>query len=374
MALQLKPVKSLHVTMSEAHRLKAANSDSIDPVAEAVPPPADEAKKSRPRPSTSLTSAGTSAAPAEKPKPQVGAKPTAAEVAAESIESVFDARDKFSKLESRVALSAFGFIVFVLSAAWFSWDEQYSIVGDADSAYNYGLVGGLMMLVILIYALRKRARNMRQLGDIRYWYYFHFILGIVGPVLIILHTSFDIRSINGGVALFAMLFVVFSGFIGRYIYTRASYGLRTHEQDMQVVQQHMADGVLHTKVPALKSIETRVKEFTDLALEPPASVDTVVRNIFSMGARARWQYLKINRDLTRIMHNMARSENWTSSSLKAHLTEERRLIRAHMLVAANIGRFQAFEKLAGRWRLLHVPLLYLLVLSGLAHVLAVHMY
>ena len=368
MTLQLKPVKTMRVTLSEAHRTNAANADSVDPIVEARKPSGDEAAK----PHSRQAAPAADAKPEGKSKQHSGSKAAAA--AAEGIESVFDARDKFSKLESRVALSAFGFIVLVLSAAWFSWDEQYSIVGDADSAYNYGLVGGLMMIVILIYALRKRARSMRQMGDIRYWYYFHFILGVVGPVLIILHTSFDIRSINGGVALFAMLLVVFSGFIGRYIYTRASYGLRSYEQDMQVVQQHMADGVMHNKIPALKSIETRVKAFTDIALEAPGSIDAVVRNVFSMGVRARWHYRKINRDLTRIMQNLARSEKWTSTALKTQLAEERRLIRAHMLAAGNIGKFQAFEKLAGRWRLLHVPLLYLLVLSGLAHVLAVHMY
>ncbi len=74
------------------------------------------------------------------------------------------------------------------------------------------------------------------------------------------------------------------------------------------------------------------------------------------------------------MKNMARNERWSVGELKIRLTEERRLIRIHLIAAANIGKFQAFEKLAGRWRLLHIPLLYVLVLSGLAHVLAVHMY
>lgn len=370
MALQLKPVKTLHVTMSAAHREKAANSDSMSPMAKESKALVEGIRQPPSRSADSSPGVRGDGKASASPAP----KPSGIAAAAAGVESVFDSSDRFSKLESRVALSAFGFIVFVLSAAWFSWDEQYSIVGDADSAYNYGLVGGIMMLVILLYALRKRARGMRQMGDIRYWYYFHFILGIVGPVLIILHTSFDARSINGTVALFAMLLVVFSGFIGRYIYTRASYGLRTHELDLRTVQDHLAEGVLHNKLPALKNIETRVKAFTDIALEAPGSLDVVVRNIFSMGVRARWHYRALNRDLTRIMKNLARAEKWPAPALKTKLANERRLIHAHMMTAANIGKFQAFEKLAGRWRLLHVPLLYLLVLSGLAHVLAVHMY
>jgi hypothetical protein len=289
-------------------------------------------------------------------------------------ESVFDDRERFSRAESRVALSAFGFIVLVLAAAWFSWDEQYSIVGDADTAYNYGLVGGLMMLVILIYAARKRVRSMRTFGDIRYWYYFHFILGVVGPVLIILHTSFDIRSINGGVALFAMLFVVFSGFIGRYIYARASYGLRSYVQDLKDVQSHIAEGVLHSKLPALKQVESKIKAFTEQAMRAPGGIDEVLKIVFVLKLKARATYMQINGEVTRVMTSLARTEAWPEATLKSRLAEERRLIHVHLMTAANIGRFQAFEKLASRWRILHIPLLYLLVLAGLAHVLAVHMY
>ena len=359
MALRLKQLKTFRVTVPEAHRVQAANADTLEPArpdaAAPAPAPAPAARAEKPE---------RSAAPPRSDKPATNA----------SVESVFDASDQFSKMESRVALSAFGFIVFVLTAAWFSWDEQYSIVGDADSAYNYGLVGGIMMLVILVYALRKRLRSLSRLGDIRYWYYFHFILGIVGPVLIILHTSFGIRSINGGVALFAMLIVVFSGFIGRYIYTRASYGLRTHEQDLQVMQKHISDGVLQSKLPALQLVESHIKEFTDHALRAPGGVDDIVKGIFTMRLQASFVYRRINTELTRTMISLARAERWSVSDLKAHLVQERILLRGHLTAAAKIGKFQAFEKLAGRWRLLHVPLLYLLVLSGLAHVLAVHMY
>lgn len=349
MTLRLKQLKMYRITIPDSQRVQSANEAYFD----VVKAPASASTESKSDPGRKRK---------EVPPPPSGE------------ESFFDDRERFSKMESRVALSAFAFIVFVLTAAWFSWDEQYSIVGDADAAYNYGLVGGLMMLVILIYAARKRIQAMRRFGDIRYWYYFHFILGVVGPVLIILHTSFDIRSINGGVALFAMLFVVFSGFIGRYIYTRASYGLRTHEDDLKKVQGHIAHGVLHSKLPAFKQVEAEIKTFTDHALTAPKGIEEVLKNIFSMRVQAFLKMREIDQRMTRVMSNLAKNERWTKDILRARLQEERRLIRAHLFAAANIGRFQAFEKLAGRWRILHVPLLYLLLLSGLAHVLAVHMY
>ena len=139
-ALRLMQLKTLRVTIPEAQRMRAANADTLEPLDAAAPDLHAKLKS-----------------PATAPRSEkAGNNP--------SVESVFDASNQLSKMEARVALSAFGFIVFVLAAAWFSWDEQYSIVGDAEAAYNYGLVGGSMMLIILVYALRKRVRALSRMA------------------------------------------------------------------------------------------------------------------------------------------------------------------------------------------------------------------
>jgi hypothetical protein len=145
-------------------------------------------------------------------------------------------------------------------------------------------------------------------------------------------------------------------------------------QNLKEVQSHIAEGVMHSKLPAFKQVESRIKAFTEQAMQVPGGIDEVLKTVFVLKLKAQTAYMQINRDVTRVMTNLARTEGWPETTLKSRLTEERRLINAHLTAAANIGRFQAFEKLASRWRILHVPLLYLLVLSGLAHVLAVHMY
>ncbi len=289
-------------------------------------------------------------------------------------DAMFEAKNKFSKIESKIALSAFAFIVFALAASWMAWDKDYAIVGNADVAYNYGLVGGLMMSVILIYALRKRSRLLRRMGDIKYWYYFHFIFGVVGPVLIVLHTSFGIRSINGGVALFAMFSIVFSGFIGRYIYTRVSYGLRAVEQDLKVVATQLDKGVLSYQIPPFKSIELQLREFSKNSLSAPRGfIGTILRIVF-IKHRAKLVYASTSQGMASVLRTIAIKEKWTKSDYRQRVKKEKILIQGHLNAVSSIASSRAFEKLAARWRLLHVPILYVLVLSGLAHVLAVHMY
>ena len=273
---------------------------------------------------------------------------------------LFEVKNRFSKLESRIALSAFAFIVFALSASWMAWDKDYAIVGNAETAYNYGLVGGLMMLAILLYALRKRFKKMRSAGDIKYWYYFHFIFGVIGPVLIILHTSFEIRSINAGFALFAMIGVVFSGFVGRYIYTRASYGLRSVERDLQIVSRQLKVGVLSSNYGSMEPVEKQIRQFTKMALSAPSNYVNMVNRALFIKNKARLFYASVTHVMASHMRSVAIKQRWTKAMYKECVIKEKKLIQAHLASVAGIASARAYEKLASKWRLLHVPILYLL--------------
>ena len=82
-----------------------------------------------------------------------------------------------------------------------------------------GILGFLLMLMTeTLYSLRKRARSARW-GRMAGWLQFHIFTGIVGPFMVLLHTSWKFNGL-AGVTLLLTGVIVFSGFIGRYIYTR----------------------------------------------------------------------------------------------------------------------------------------------------------
>ena len=64
--------------------------------------------------------------------------------------------------------------------------ENY-ITPESGLGYALGITGGVMMLIMLLYSLRKRAKSMREWGPIRYWFKTHMILGVLGPILILFH-------------------------------------------------------------------------------------------------------------------------------------------------------------------------------------------
>ena len=82
-----------------------------------------------------------------------------------------------------------------------------------------GIIGFILMLMTeILYSLRKRTRSASW-GKMSSWLQFHIFTGLVGPYMVLLHTSWKFNGLAGVTTLFTLIIVV-SGFIGRYIYTR----------------------------------------------------------------------------------------------------------------------------------------------------------
>lgn len=85
--------------------------------------------------------------------------------------------------------------------------------------HSLGIVGFLFMLMTeTLYSLRKRTRSVRW-GKMSTWLQLHIYTGLVGPFMVLLHTSWKFNGLAGATTLLTIIIVV-SGFIGRYIFTR----------------------------------------------------------------------------------------------------------------------------------------------------------
>ena len=85
--------------------------------------------------------------------------------------------------------------------------------------HSIGIFGFILMLMTeTLYSLRKRSRSASW-GRMPTWLQFHIITGLVGPYMVLLHSSWKFNGLAGVTTLFTIVIVI-SGFIGRYIYTR----------------------------------------------------------------------------------------------------------------------------------------------------------
>ncbi len=84
--------------------------------------------------------------------------------------------------------------------------------------HSLGVVGFVLMLMTeILYSLRKRYTFARW-GKLQHWLSFHIFTGLVGPYLVLLHSSWKFNGLAGVLMLMTVIIVI-SGFVGRYFYT-----------------------------------------------------------------------------------------------------------------------------------------------------------
>lgn len=92
----------------------------------------------------------------------------------------------------------------------------------------YGYLGAGMMIFMLIYSVRKRFHFLEKLSSLQSMLHFHIFLGIMGPLLIVLHTSFKVQGLVA-VSFWSMVAVALSGFLGRYLYLQIPRNIQGSE-------------------------------------------------------------------------------------------------------------------------------------------------
>lgn len=262
-----------------------------------------------------------------------------------------------------------GAIVAVLAAtlvaAAYVWTAPpYS--ADDDIGYNLGLVGGVLMLMLLPYSLRKRLRSLRGTGSMRMWFLFHIAAGILGPVLVLFHSTFRIGSFNGGVALFSTLLVAASGAVGRFFYRRVHRGLsgsRATLQEMQATLRARSEA-LQPLLCHLPEVAREIAHFSELAAREPRGHGGRLTHFIAIG----WHRMRTTRRIrTALRHTLPETHADEAASLL-------RTVDDTLTAAQRAARFATYERLFSLWHAVHIPFLYLLVLTSVVHVVAVHAY
>lgn len=268
------------------------------------------------------------------------------------------------------------FALAVISiGAWYVGElELYK--ADSPLGYNLGLVGGIAMALLLLYPLRKRARWMRSIVPLKYWFGAHMALGIIGPVLIMYHSNFQFSSKNGTIAFFSMLAVFVSGLVGRVIYRRIHFGLFGRKATLAELKQRlgMNGESIHSRFHKLPKVEIRLQIFEDRATKPSASGLVRFYRAITMRSYARWTRYRCLSHLKRVIKKRGNKKNWPTSERKRRYQLGKEIINSYLEAVTKVAQFGVFERMFSFWHIAHVPLIFLLIVTASIHVLAVHLY
>lgn len=260
--------------------------------------------------------------------------------------------------------SAFGVLIAAaLAIGWFgrgSWPNA-----ESGAGYYLGIIGGLSMLALLLYPMRKHAPFMRNAGSVAFWFRTHMALGLIGPTLILYHANFTLGSINANVALWSMLTVAGSGLVGRIIYAKIHKGLYGVKADLRNLAAEAAAFRVQFKGDLDEALSARFDAVEKGAFGEAAGMGKAATKMMRVAGQARSLHAELRR---RLKKQMRQSEN--AAAYVEHLELCTRYFR-RVEQAAELG---FYERIFSAWHLLHLPLFLLLILTAIIHVVAVHLY
>lgn len=266
-------------------------------------------------------------------------------------------------------------VVVILFLGWNRRGDVY-LSPEEGLGYALGIAGGLMMLSLLLYPLRKHKKWARILGDVRNWFRMHMVLGVVGPLCILYHCNFQLGSLNGNIALFSMLLVASSGLIGRYFYGRVHYGLYGRKADLENLGSDAAAlrGCMKYIFEESPSMQNKLDKLDAKTRNLPHGFLASFIHVIYISILSRWIRLTTAGDLRlaiNAIHAKSRLDRKTLDSLGE---VSRFYLKTYLEATRRVAGFGFYERLFSLWHLLHMPLFVMLLVTGTVHVLAVHMY
>ena len=283
----------------------------------------------------------------------------------------------FGTRQTRLSSTFYGYslTVIAIGVGWLLRD--YGLIDPKDGVgYWLGIIGGSMMLVLILYPLRKRIRALRFLGRTAHWFRVHMILGVVGPVLVLYHSNFQLGSFNSRVALYCMLLVAGSGVIGKYLYSHIHNSLYGGKISLQNLRADLARSLEnnHGLATLLPGLTARLE-----AISAEVQGDSITGSM-SIRASILWTCKKyviwwsLSKSARRELRVRAAASATIARDFQRLKMASSTYIRNFVRVSTRIAQFTLFERLSSLWHVLHMPLFFMMVLSTLIHVLAVHMY
>jgi hypothetical protein len=271
---------------------------------------------------------------------------------------------------SGVASLLFFSVVIALLVKGWNLREHHLIEAEHGIGYLFGIVGGVMMLLLLLYPMRKRIAVLSFFGPIKNIFRLHMIFGVVGPSLILFHSNFQLGALNSNVALVCMLTVAISGLLGRYIYSRIHNGLygsvltvhQLQDESRWRLTQLMEKNYFPQLEQHLRAYDAGAREASSGWLSPVKIPIFAIKSL-AVYWQLSWQIKRAimqevdDKKIRRLLQLR------TSSNLFRYFGAVRR-----------IAEFTFYQRMFALWHVLHLPLFVMMIITGIVHVIAVHMY
>ena len=273
-----------------------------------------------------------------------------------------------------------GFLGLLLAAAaiyvGYKGRASRPLFAEEGLGYALGIIGSLLILTLLMYPLRKRLRFLRILGPVKNWFRVHMILGVVGPIAILYHANFSFGSVNSTAAMISMLLVAGSGLFGRFLYAKVHHGLYGRKANLREllasVKVSTEDaGAAARFVPELMDM---VAEYDRQVLKPPKGIWHSMVLPLKLTFDTRRGYRRIIARVGMHLDLLSRRSPDFAQHRPRLFNACKHFVREHLRGVRRVAAFAAYERLFSLWHKIHLPFFFLLLVTAVIHIIAVHVY
>ena len=271
---------------------------------------------------------------------------------------------------------AFAFaIVTAIGFGWINRAEEH-LTPKEGTGYWLGIAGATMMLMLLLYPLRKRVVALRAVGSVKTWFRLHMMLGVLGPTLILFHANFRLSSANATVATVAMLIVVASGLIGRYLYSRIHMGLYGRKAEARELLEDIAtlEATLGLETGGQKGFIDKLKALEAVLPAPDDGAMAGLAAMMRLQGGAGSATRRLSREVDALIRARADRERWTRRQRREAIADAREHLSLFGATLKKAAALTLYVRLFALWHHLHLPLFAMLIATAILHVIAVHLY
>jgi hypothetical protein len=266
-------------------------------------------------------------------------------------------------------------VVLALGIGWLNRDDN-GLTPVSGVGYWLGIAGSSLMLLLLLYPLRKRIPSLRVIGTVAFWFRAHMILGVLGPVLVLWHSNFRLGSINCSVALVTMLVVAASGTVGRYLHSKIHLGLYGRKAEAQEVLADADElrGFIGADPPVADRMVAQLNAFAQLGTAAPKGVLAGLVLLPMIGWRGAIVRTRMIAHARRVIAVEGKRRGRSEKLQRQQLAGVKDFVTQHIGAAKKAASFAFYERLFRLWHVFHVPLFFLLVIVAIIHVFASHFF
>jgi len=225
--------------------------------------------------------------------------------------------------------------------------------------HGFGVIGSAMMILMLLYSVRKRTKLFRNLLPLPYWLRSHIYLGIMGPLLVILHTSFKVNGLVA-VSFWSMIAVALSGVLGRYLYLQIPRNISGTEIDLNELENLNRE--LSTELRENFAVSELALERIEKLLSSEIQNNySMIRVLFSMLFADLFRPLRF----LRLKYQLKRRYKIPTQTLNDMMA----LARRKALLNRRILLWSSVHELFHYWHIIHKPFAFIMYIIMSVHVL-----